>query len=88
MDGWNDGRIAAAARYAELGLGEHVVTPAVAPGARHIYHLYVVRSQEREQLMRRASTEAGVASGHVLHDAAAPAAGLRAPRVGRGLASR
>ena len=51
LDGWNDGRIAAAARYAELGLGEHVVLPAVAEGARHIYHLYMVRSPERERLM-------------------------------------
>jgi dTDP-4-amino-4,6-dideoxygalactose transaminase len=61
LDGWNDGRIAVAARYAELGLGEHVVLPAVADGARHIYHLYVVRSQERERLIAGLS-EAGVAS--------------------------
>jgi dTDP-4-amino-4,6-dideoxygalactose transaminase len=62
LDGWNDGRIAAAARYEELGLGEHVVLPAVAPGARHIYHLYVVRSQERERLIAGLG-EAGVATG-------------------------
>jgi dTDP-4-amino-4,6-dideoxygalactose transaminase len=61
LDGWNDGRIAVAARYAELGLGEHVVLPAVAEGARHIYHLYVVRSQARERLIA-GLTEAGVAS--------------------------
>jgi dTDP-4-amino-4,6-dideoxygalactose transaminase len=62
VDAWNDGRIAAAARYEELGLGEHVVTPAVAGGARHIYHLYMVRTPERERL-RAGLTEAGVASG-------------------------
>jgi dTDP-4-amino-4,6-dideoxygalactose transaminase len=62
VDIWNDGRIAAAARYAELGLAEHVVTPAVAAGARHIYHLYVVRSQERERLVAGLG-EVGVASG-------------------------
>jgi dTDP-4-amino-4,6-dideoxygalactose transaminase len=62
LDGWNDGRIAVAAGYAELGLGEHVVVPAVAPGARHVYHLYVVRSQERERLVA-GLTEAGVATG-------------------------
>src|SRR4029077_4492829 len=50
VDGWNDGRVAVAARYAELGLGDPVVVPAVAPTARHIYHLYVVRSQERDHL--------------------------------------
>jgi dTDP-4-amino-4,6-dideoxygalactose transaminase len=62
LDGWNDERIAVAARYAELGLGEHVVLPAVAPGARHVYHLYVVRCQERERLVA-GLTEAGVATG-------------------------
>jgi dTDP-4-amino-4,6-dideoxygalactose transaminase len=62
VDGWNDDRIAVAARYEELGLGEHVVLPAVAPGARHIYHLYVVRSQERERLIAGLG-EAGVATG-------------------------
>ena len=61
LDGWNDGRIAVAGRYAELGLGEHVVLPAVAEGARHIYHLYVVRSQERERLVAGLS-QAGIAS--------------------------
>ena len=55
------------------------------PGARHIYHLYVVRSQEREHLAAGLA-EAGIATGHLLHDAAAPAAGLRAPRLGRGVA--
>ena len=59
VDGWNDGRVAVAARYEELGLGEHVVLPAVAPGARHVYHLYVVRSQERERLVS-GLTQAGI----------------------------
>ena len=62
VDGWNDGRIAVAARYEELGLGEYVTTPAVAPGARHIYHLYMVRTPDRERL-RAGLAEAGVASG-------------------------
>jgi dTDP-4-amino-4,6-dideoxygalactose transaminase len=62
VDGWNDARIAAAARYEELGIGEHVVPPAVAPGARHIYHLYMVRTPDRDRL-RAGLTEAGVASG-------------------------
>jgi dTDP-4-amino-4,6-dideoxygalactose transaminase len=62
VDGWNDGRIAAAARYAELGLGEHLVLPAVADGARHVYHLYVARSQERERLVAGLS-QAGIGTG-------------------------
>ena len=62
LDGWNDGRIAAAARYAELGLGEHLMLPAVAAGARHIYHLYVVRSPGARASRRRARARRGVAS--------------------------
>jgi dTDP-4-amino-4,6-dideoxygalactose transaminase len=53
LDGWNDGRRAAAARYAELGLGELVQLPGEAPGARHIYHLYVARSPQRDAIVRR-----------------------------------
>jgi dTDP-4-amino-4,6-dideoxygalactose transaminase len=59
LDGWNDGRIAVAARYEELGLGEYVVLPAVAAGARHVYHLYMVRTQERARLVE-GLTQAGI----------------------------
>jgi dTDP-3-amino-3,4,6-trideoxy-alpha-D-glucose transaminase len=45
LDGWNDRRREAAAAYERLGLGEHVVLPRPAPGADHIYHLYVVRAE-------------------------------------------
>jgi len=48
VDGWNEGRRAAAARYAELGLGDVCELPADEPG--HVYHMYVVRTDEREQL--------------------------------------
>ena len=44
LDGWNDRRRATAAAYERLGLGEHVVLPGAAPGAHHVYHLYVVRA--------------------------------------------
>ena len=47
LDGWIDRRRAAAEAYERLGLGEHVVLPRALDGARHAYHLYVVRS-ERE----------------------------------------
>ena len=59
--GWNDGRIAVAARYAELGLGELVDVPHVVDGCRHIYHLYVVRTGERAAL-QAGLEERGVAS--------------------------
>ncbi|HET7573309.1 MAG TPA: DegT/DnrJ/EryC1/StrS family aminotransferase [Gaiellaceae bacterium] len=56
---WNAGRREAAARYAELGLGELVELPQDEPG--HIYHLFVCRSPERDRI-RAALTEAGIAS--------------------------
>ena len=48
LAGWNAARREAAARYAELGLGEAVELPADEPG--HVYHMYVVRTSERERI--------------------------------------
>jgi dTDP-4-amino-4,6-dideoxygalactose transaminase len=48
LDGWNAARREAAARYAELGLGDAVELPPDEPG--HVYHLYVVRTRERERI--------------------------------------
>jgi dTDP-4-amino-4,6-dideoxygalactose transaminase len=59
LDGWNEGRRAAAARYAELGLGELVELPHDEPG--HVYHLFVCRSRERDAI-RTALADAGIAS--------------------------
>ncbi len=59
LDGWNGTRRAAAARYAELGLGEVCELPEDEPG--HVYHKYVVRTTERDRLVS-ALTEAGIAS--------------------------
>jgi dTDP-4-amino-4,6-dideoxygalactose transaminase len=59
LSGWNEARRAAAARYAELGLGDLVDLPQDDPG--HVYHLYVCRSRERDAI-RTALAEAGIAS--------------------------
>jgi dTDP-4-amino-4,6-dideoxygalactose transaminase len=60
LDEWNRLRRAAAARYAELGLGEVCELPQDEPG--HVYHLYVVRTQERERLTEAlAAAEIGFA---------------------------
>jgi dTDP-4-amino-4,6-dideoxygalactose transaminase len=59
LDGWNEGRRAAAARYAELGLGDLVTIPQDEPG--HVYHLFVCRSPERDRI-RAALSEAGIGS--------------------------
>ena len=48
LDGWNGSRREAAARYEELGLGEICELPADETG--HVYHMYVVRTNERERL--------------------------------------
>jgi len=59
LPGWNAARREAAARYAELGLGEHVELPSDEPG--HVYHMYVVRSPERDRVAA-ALRDAGISS--------------------------
>jgi dTDP-4-amino-4,6-dideoxygalactose transaminase len=49
LDEWTLGRREAAARYAELGLGDLVELPAEEPG--HVYHLFVCRSPERDAIV-------------------------------------
>jgi dTDP-4-amino-4,6-dideoxygalactose transaminase len=58
LAGWNRARREAAVRYAELGLGDVVELPAEEPG--HVYHMYVVRSPERDRVAA-ALREAGIA---------------------------
>jgi dTDP-4-amino-4,6-dideoxygalactose transaminase len=48
IEEWNRWRREAAGRYAELGLGEACDVPADEPG--HVYHMYVVRSPERDRI--------------------------------------
>jgi dTDP-4-amino-4,6-dideoxygalactose transaminase len=50
LDTMNDRRRALAARYAAGLDGLPLVLPSETPGARHVYHLYVVRTAERNQL--------------------------------------
>ena len=59
LAGWNRARREAAAMYAELGLGEVCDLPADEPG--HVYHMYSVRTRERDRLTA-ALTGAGIAS--------------------------
>ena len=59
LTGWNEARREAAARYAELGLGEVVELPVDEPG--HVYHVYAVRTSRRAEIAA-ALTEAGIAS--------------------------
>ena len=48
LDAWNRARREAAVRYRELGLGDLCELPEDEPG--HVYHMYVVRSPERDRL--------------------------------------
>ena len=57
LDRWTRGRREAAARYAELGLGEVVELPQDEPG--HVYHLFVCRSPERDRIVASLK-EAGI----------------------------
>jgi dTDP-4-amino-4,6-dideoxygalactose transaminase len=59
LDEWTRGRREAAARYAELGLGELVQIPEDETG--HVYHLFVCRSPERDRI-HEALGEADIAS--------------------------
>jgi dTDP-4-amino-4,6-dideoxygalactose transaminase len=54
---WNRLRREAALRYAELGLGELVELPP--DDGRHVYHLFVVRTPERDRV-RAALEDAGI----------------------------
>jgi dTDP-3-amino-3,4,6-trideoxy-alpha-D-glucose transaminase len=46
LDEWNERRRQAASSYERFGLGEHAVPPRPVKGAKHVYHLYVVRAND------------------------------------------
>jgi dTDP-4-amino-4,6-dideoxygalactose transaminase len=48
LERWTEARRAAAARYDALFAGSGVVTPKAAPHARHVYHLYAIRTANRQ----------------------------------------
>jgi dTDP-4-amino-4,6-dideoxygalactose transaminase len=56
VETWTEERAEAARRYsllfAERGLGEHIVPPAVTEGNRHTYHQYVIRASRRDELQK------------------------------------
>jgi dTDP-4-amino-4,6-dideoxygalactose transaminase len=62
LDEWNKKRREAARRYDELLSELNVITPKAMTDAEHIYHLYVVRVKDRDNV-RSALGERGVATG-------------------------
>jgi dTDP-3-amino-3,4,6-trideoxy-alpha-D-glucose transaminase len=50
LDGWCDGRRAAAAHYEAAGLGELATLPVPTPGTDPAWHLYVIRHERSDEL--------------------------------------
>ncbi|MBZ5647078.1 MAG: DegT/DnrJ/EryC1/StrS family aminotransferase [Acidobacteriia bacterium] len=48
LEDWTEARRAHASRYGEVLAGSGVRTPQAAPWARHVYHIYAVRTPDRE----------------------------------------
>ncbi|HEY7436931.1 MAG TPA: DegT/DnrJ/EryC1/StrS family aminotransferase [Methylomirabilota bacterium] len=62
LDAMNDHRRLLASRYQRGLAGLPLILPVEAPGARHVYHLYVVRTPERDALAKFLK-ERGIATG-------------------------
>lgn len=62
LEEWTEARRAAAARYDHLLAGSGIPTPRVEPYARHVYHLYVIRTRAREAWQQALDAE-GIQTG-------------------------
>jgi dTDP-4-amino-4,6-dideoxygalactose transaminase len=63
LEGWNELRRAHAARYDRALAGiEEIVTPFPSANVRHVYHVYAIRVQERDEVMKLLG-ESGIGCG-------------------------
>lgn len=62
LDRWNNLRRAHASSYGELLAGANLVLPREMDYARHVYHVYAIQSERRDELQREL-TAAGVQTG-------------------------
>ena len=62
LEGWTEARRAHAAEYSRLLAGSSVITPAEMPYARHVFHVYAIRTTARETL-QQSLTKADIQSG-------------------------
>jgi len=62
LEAWTEARRAAAGRYDRLLSGSGVPTPTQMPYARHVYHVYAIRTQSRE-IWQDALQKRGVSTG-------------------------
>ena len=67
LEAWTEGRRTAAAHYDSLLAGSGVQTPWAAPHNRHVYHIYAIRTHERQvwqdTLLAQGPISAGSESG-------------------------
>ncbi|MDB0020433.1 DegT/DnrJ/EryC1/StrS family aminotransferase [Planktomarina temperata] len=69
LDEWADRRREVAAAYSAALANTGLILPQVAPGTEHTWHLYVIRSKHRDEMMRKL-TAAGI--GTQIHYPIAP----------------
>ena len=62
LEAWTEARRSHGARYTELLKGADAVTPVVMPYARHVFHVYALLVNQRQQV-QEALTAAGVQTG-------------------------
>jgi dTDP-4-amino-4,6-dideoxygalactose transaminase len=62
LEQWTEARRAAAARYGAAFEGTSIDAPAVMPYARHVHHLYVIRTAHRPE-WQDALTAQGIQTG-------------------------
>jgi dTDP-4-amino-4,6-dideoxygalactose transaminase len=62
LEDWTEARRSHAARYDELLAQSDVVRPAAAAGVRHVYHIYAIRSRQRD-LLQQTLQSCGVQTG-------------------------
>jgi dTDP-4-amino-4,6-dideoxygalactose transaminase len=52
LDKWTEARRTLATRYDELLVNSGVITPSVMPYSHHVYHIYAVRTKQRDTLQQ------------------------------------
>jgi dTDP-4-amino-4,6-dideoxygalactose transaminase len=62
LEAWTEARRSAATRYDRLLAGSGVQTPAAMSYARHVYHIYAIRTQQR-QAWQAALSDQGIQTG-------------------------
>ncbi len=62
LNEWNEARRSRAKLYNDLLAGTNIITPLEREYAKHVYHLYVIRTKERDELRKHLETK-GAATG-------------------------